>query len=174
MIRAESNFDKSKVSYLVKDMQLKSLIGSIILSIVLLAMGIVNIHSAVSGYKINVLSLVIGILVCLFSFYPIISTLVAGKNATKNMIKDMNLDKGEITITYEFKDKKIEISTTQNGETKLDTIMMKYLSKVKVSSNSLIMYMQNDDMYLINDSDFKQGTKGELISLFNKHKVQIK
>ncbi len=174
MIKVESYYDKEKIVKMSKKMQVKALVSSSILSIVMLAMGIINIISAVSGEKFNVFSLIVGILVSLFAFYPIISVIKTNKGSVKRAVKDMNVEKDPVVINYEFKEKRVEISLTQNGVTKLDTLMLKNVDKVRTDKNGLAIYIQNGDMYYIGNEDFIEGSRERLISLFAHNKIQVK
>ncbi len=174
MIRAESYYDKEKIVKMSKKVQLKAIISSLILSLVMLAMGVLNIVTAVTSEKINVFSLIVGIIVSLFAFYPIISVIKTNKGSVEKAVYDMNVQNSPVVINYEFKEKRIEISLTQDGVTKLDTLMMKNVDKVRTDKNGIAIYVQNGDMYYISNDDFIEGSREKLISLFARSKVQIK
>ncbi len=174
MIRVESYYDKEKIIKMSKKMQIKAIVSSTILSLVMLAMGVINIIAAVAGEKINVFSLIVGILVTLFAFYPIISVIKTNKNSVEKAVSDMNVEKDPVVISYEFKEKRVEISLTQNGVTKLDTLMIKNVDKVRTDKNGIAIYIQNGDMYYIANEDFVEGSRERLISLFAHNKIQVK
>lgn len=174
MIRAESYYDKEKIVKMAKKIQTKAIISSLILSSIMFIMGIVNIITAVTGEKFNVFSLIVGIIVTLFAFYPIISVIKTNKGSVERAVYDMNVQNSPVVINYEFKEKRIEISLTQDGVTKLDTIMIKNLDLIKTDKNGIAIYLQNGDMYYISNDDFIEGSREKLISLFAKSRVKIK
>ncbi len=174
MIRVESYYDREKITNMAKKMQVKSIVTSIILSLVLLAMACFNFITAFSEEKVNVFSIIVGALVGVFSIYPIASALKTNKNSVKNAVSDMGVEEYPLTISYLFKDKRVEIALTQNGETKLDTLMMKNIDKVKVNKDGLGVYLLNGDMYYIYNEDFIEGNKQSLLSLFARNKIKVK
>ncbi len=174
MVRVESYFDREKIINMAKKMKVKSIVTSSILSLILLAMACFNFITAFSGDKVNIFSIIVGALVGLFSIYPIASALKTNKNSVERAVLDMGVEEYPLTISYLFKEKRVEITLTQNGETKLDTLMMKNIDKVKVNQDGLGIYLLNGDMYYIYNEDFIEGDKQKLISLFAHNKIKVK
>lgn len=174
MIRVESYYDRDKIVKMSKKMRNKAIVTSLLLTLILLAMGIINIISAFSEEKINIFSLIVGGLVSLFAFYPIISVIKTNKGSVEKAVEDMNVQNSPVVINYEFKEKRIEISLTQDGVTKMDTLMMKNVERVRTDKNGIAIYVQNGDMYYISNDEFIEGNREKLISLFAHNKVQIK
>ncbi len=174
MIRAESYYDKEKIESMAKAMQRKTIWHSLILTALLLIMGIVNIYSAFTDEKFNWFSLIVGIAATLFSIYPIVSGIKTNKNSVKRAVEDMGVENGPMEISYLFKEKRAEISLTQNGTTKLDTLMYRHIDYVKVNKEGVGIYFSNGDMYFIYNGDFIEGTREKLISLFASNKIKIK
>ena len=85
-----------------------------------------------------------------------------------------DLENGSLEISYEFKEKRAEISLTRDGETTLDTLMYKNVSYVKVNKDGLGIYFTNGDMYYIYNDDFTEGSKERLISLFAHNRITVK
>ena len=174
MIRVESYYDRDKIVKMSKKMRNKAIVTSLLLTLILLAMGIINIISAFSEEKINIFSLIVGGLVSLFAFYPIISVIKTNKGSVEKAVQDMNVQNSPVVINYEFKEKRIEISLTQDGVTKMDTLMMKNVERVRADKNGIAIYVQNGDMYYNSNDEFIEGNREKLISLFAHNKVQIK
>ena len=174
MIRVESYYDRDKIVKMSKKMRNKAIVTSLLLTLILLAMGIINIISAFSEEKINIFSLIVGGLVSLFAFYPIISVIKTNKGSVEKAVEDMNVQNSPVVINYEFKEKRIEISLTQDGVTKMDTLMMKNVERVRADKNGIAIYVQNGDMYYNSNDEFIEGNREKLISLFAHNKVQIK
>ncbi len=174
MVRVESYYDKEKITNIAKKMKVKSLVTSSILSLILLAMACFNFVSAFSEEKVNIFSIIVGALVGLFSIYPIASAIKTNKNSVKRAVSDMGVEEHPLTISYLFKEKRVEITLTQNGETKFDTLMMKNIDKVKVNKDGLGIYLLNGDMYYVYNEDFIEGDKQKLINLFARNKIKVK
>lgn len=172
MVKASSYYDKAKIEKMAKDMQRKTIWSSILLSVILLIMGIVNIVYFFTDD--NIFSLIVGIGASLFAVYPIVSALKTNKNSVKKAVEDMGVENGSMEISYEFKEKRAEISLTKDGETKLDTLMYKNIDYVKINKDGIGIYFTNGDMYYIYNDDFTLGNKQNLISLFAHNKITIK
>ena len=71
-----------------------------------------GVYSCVTGLMdkegIRWVSVVLGALIALFSVYPVITTFGTYKKNLKETIKQMGLDKGELTLEFLFKEKKME------------------------------------------------------------------
>lgn len=173
MIRAESYYDKEIIENMAKAMQKKTIWHSLILTVILLIMGAVNIISFFMD-DYNWFSLIVGVAATAFSVYPIVTGIKATKNSVKRAVEDMGVNDGPIEISYEFKEKRAEITLTQNGTTKLDTLMYKNIDYVKVNKDGVGIYFANGDMYFIYNKDFKEGNREKLISLFAHNKITVK
>lgn len=175
MIKVQSHYDREKISSLAKKTQNKTLIVSILLSLVLFALGVVNVYSAINNADgVQIFSLIVGIIVSLFSLYPIISVIKTGKNSIERAVIEMNVENSPILIEYVFKEKRIEIAVTKDGSTKLDTIMMKNVAKIRNSKEGVAIYLGNGSMYYILNNEFVEGDKEKLISLFKHNNILVK
>ena len=81
MIKATSYYDKEKIETMAKKMQKKTLWSSLLLTVILLIMGIVNIVYFFT--ENNVFSLIVGIGAVAFAVYPIVSAIKTNKNSIK-------------------------------------------------------------------------------------------
>ncbi len=174
MIRVESYFDREKVENMAKGLQKKTIITSLLITVVLLAIAAVNIVTAFTEEKLNIFSLIVGILVAVFAFYPIVTAIASNKSNVEKAIADMGVSESSLTISYLFKEKRIEVTLTQNGEAKQETVMMKTVEKAKVNKDGIAIYLLSGDMYYIYNDDFIEGNKQRLISLLAHNKIQVK
>ena len=174
MIKALSVYDEEKVKSVTKKEQKKSLVLSIVLSVLLVAAGVWNVVMAFSKNKINVLSLIVGIIACALAVLPIVTTLSTGKKNTDASIKDMGVDKEPVTYEYEFKDKRIEVKRTQGDEVTARTIMFKTVTLLRLQKNGLSFYVGDNEMYYLADDEITYGDRNQLINLFRKNGIAIK
>ena len=158
MIKARSYYDRGKIESMAKAMQKKTIWHSLILSIILLIMGVINIVSFFMG----------------FSVYPIVAGIKTNKNSVKKAVEDMGVQNGPVEIIYEFKEKRAEISVTRDGATQIDTLMYKYIDYAKLNKEGIGIYFTNGDMYFIYNDDFVEGNRANLISLLTKNKITVK
>ena len=107
MVKARSYYDREKIESMAKAMQKKTIWHSLILSIILLIMGVINIVSFfLDDY--NWFSLIVGIAATAFSVYPIVAGIKTNKNSVKKAVEDMGVQNGPVEIIYEFKEKRAE------------------------------------------------------------------
>lgn len=173
MIKARSYYDREKIENMAKAMQKKTIWHSLILSIILLIMGIVNIVSFfLDDY--NWFSLIVGVAATAFAVYPIVAGIKTNKNSVKKAVEDMGVQNGPVEIIYEFKEKRAEISVTRDGATQIDTLMYKYIDYAKLNKEGIGIYFTNGDMYFIYNDDFVEGNRANLISLLTKNKITVK
>ena len=159
---------------MTKKLQIKAYISAGSISLIMLVMGVLNLITAFSSKDFNFFSLIVGIIITLFAFYPIISAIRTNKNGIERAVKDMNVENSSLVLGYEFKEKRAEISLTQDGVTKFDTLMYKNVSKARVTSEGIAIYLNGNDMYYIENADFKSGNKSQLISLLKRNNIEVK
>ena len=175
MVRAVCNYNKDKVKNMTTKMRNKTLIGAIIFNALFLFMGIFNIVTSISsGEGIQKwLFIVLGAIICVFSFYPTASTLATHKKNYEETLTAMNLDKGDLTLDFTIKEKKIELRAIQAGEEEVATMLIRNFSQVKVNKDGVGLYI-NENMYYIENDEIVLGSKEELLKIFKNAKVTIK
>lgn len=174
MVKAVCRFNQEKVKNMSKKMRNKTLIGAVLFSVVLLAMGIFNIVSSFSSEGVyKWIFFVMGILISVFSVYPTYSAISTSNKNYKDTLEAMSLEKGELTLDFTIKEKKIELKASQAGEEEIATMLVRNFSLVKVNSEGVGLYL-NQNMYYILNEEIKSGTKEELINIFKNAKVPIK
>lgn len=175
MIKVKSVYDVDRVVKMSKGIKVKTITSSAVLSFIILVMGVINIVSSNIGKETrNVFMFILGICISVYSFYPIFSALRSVKGVVQKTIKDMGVEDGQMVLEYEFKDKKVEISMTKNGEVKFDTLMFKNIAYVKLNKKGVAIYLSNNDMYYIENEDIIKGDRVALINLLSKNNVKIK
>ena len=174
MVKVKCYYDKEKVIKITKSTQIKSLILSIILTIVMLVLGIMNLVSSLGKEKTDYLGLVLSIIIILLSIVPLISSIKNFKTSGLDAIKEMGLENSSISIEFLFKEKRIEVLTTRNDETKLKTVMIKNIHLVKVDNKGISIYLNQDDMFYIYNEEIVEGNKQQLISIFVKNGIKVK
>ena len=116
MVKAVCRFNEEKVKNMSKRMRNSTLFGSIMFTVFILIVGVYNVYVSFSNEGVTKwIFFVLGILVSLFSVYPIISTIITNKRNYKDTIKAMELDKGELVLEFVIKEKKIELKAIHNG-----------------------------------------------------------
>ncbi len=84
MIKARSVYDANRVEKMAKGIRLKTLTTSSLLTVCILIMGVFNIVSSIrGGVKGNLTMLALGIIITLFSIYPMYSALRSVKGIVK-------------------------------------------------------------------------------------------
>ena len=172
MVRAVSDYNVEKISKMSKHFMRKALVTAVFFGVVLLAVGIVTVVVALSREERNWVSIVLGFVVCFGSLYPIISTVISQKKNHRETVKAMQLDKGDLRIEITFKEKKMEITTTQADEVQNESVLMRNVSKVRTNKDGLGIYIGKDMYYIFND-EIVLGTREELLRLFKKLNVSI-
>ena len=122
---------------------------------------------------VTVFSIVLGAIICVFSFYPTASTLATHKKNYEETLTAMNLDKGDLTLDFTIKEKKIELRAIQAGEEEVATMLIRNFSQVKVNKDGVGLYI-NENMYYIENDEIVLGSKEELLKIFKNAKVTIK
>ena len=119
------------------------------------------------------MSLIIGILVLLFCLWPTLNAIKTGKKLVQNAVRDMHVEEHSLTIEYTFKEKRIEITATQNDTVQNETLMIKNVTNLKVEKNGVGICV-GDDMYYIENDDIVSGTRQMLLRIFKNAGFEIK
>lgn len=174
MVKAVCRFNPETVKKMSARLRNKTLIGSIVFGAFLLFFGVFNIISSLDseGSK-KWLFLILGIIICGFSVYPIIATILTHKRNYRETLKAMELEKGELTLEFVIKEKKMEIKAIQAGEVQNDTVLIRNLSHVKLHHDGVGIYL-NENMYFIGDDDIVLGNRDALIRIFKNANIEIK
>lgn len=174
MIKVKSYFDKEKVIKITKQAQLKSLIMSLILAVIMVVIATINFVTAITKEEIDWISLVISGVIIVVTIFLLVSALKTYKYGTISAVKDMHVEDGPIEIEYIFKEKKVEVTTVKNDVAKMKTIMYKNISHAKIDGKGIAIYLYGDNMFYIYDSDFVEGTKQKLAVIFSKLGIKVK
>ena len=87
MVKAVCKFNVETIKKLSAKLRIKTLIGSIIFGIILLFLGVFNIVSSLSREDNQKwLFLIMGIVICLFAFYPTVTSIFTYKKNYKETI----------------------------------------------------------------------------------------
>jgi hypothetical protein len=174
MVKAVCRFNEETVKTMSKKFRNRTLSGSILLGIVILAMGVSTIISAFSNDEFQkIIFIILGSMISLFSVYPVISTVFTHRKNYHETIKAMELDKGELTLEFIIKEKKIELKAIQNGEEQNDTILIRNLSYIKTHSDGVGIYL-NENMYYIRNEEIVSGDRDMMLRIFANAGVEIK
>ena len=174
MVKAVCLFNEETVKKMSKKFRNRTLSGAILLSVLVLAMGVSTIISAFSNEGVQkVMFIILGAIFTLFSVYPVISTLYTHRKNYRETIKAMELDKGELTLEFVIKEKKIELKAIQNGEEQNDTILIRNLSYVKTHADGVGIYL-NENMYYIRNQEIVSGDRDMMIRIFENAGIEIK
>ena len=173
MVRAVCEFNIEKITKMSKTFMRKAFITAILFSVLILALGVFTIYFAFKAVETNWISVVLGGIITLASFYPIFSTYKVQKRNHKDTISAMQLDKGDLHIDMTFKEKKLEVVTTQFDQVQNETILLRNITKIKVNKQGVAIYI-GDDMYYIFNDEIVTGTKEELLRIFQRLNLPIK
>ena len=174
MVKAVCRFNEETVKTMSKKFRNRTLSGAILLSVPVLVMGVSTIITAFSNDEVQkIIFIILGSLFSLFSLYPVISTVYTHKKNYRETIKAMELDKGELTLEFIIKEKKIELKAIQNGEEQNDTILIRNLSYVKTHSDGVGIYL-NENMYYIRNEEIVSGDRDMMIRIFENAGIEIK
>ncbi len=174
MVRAVCNYNEQKVKQMTKGFRNRTIIGSAVFCAIILAMGVFNIIASFSRTDATKwLFLSMGIIISLFSFYPLISGIFAHKRNYKETINAMQLDKGVLTLDFIFKERKIELTATQNGKSQVDTILIRNLSQIKTHADGIGIYL-DENMYYILNEEIVAGDREMLLRIFKNAGIPIK
>lgn len=174
MIRVKSYFDKEKVIKITKQAQLKTLVMSMILAVVMIAIAVINLITALSKEETDWFGYIFSGIIMIVTFFLIRSSLKTYKNTTQSAVKDMHVEDSPIEFEYLFKEKKVEVTTIKNDVAKMKTVMYKNISRVKLDSKGIAIYLDEDNMFYIYDSDFVEGNKQRLATIFSKLGIKVK
>ncbi|MBR6737123.1 MAG: hypothetical protein IKL82_02015 [Clostridia bacterium] len=174
MVRAVSVYNKDKVIRMGKKMRNRSMIGAIIFSVLLVAMGVFNVVIALTQESgPNWLATALGVVVALLSFYPIYKAINTNKKNVEETIKSMRLNKGDLTLEFLIKEKRIEITATQNETVQTETLMIKNVTGVRPEKEGVGICV-GEDMYYIENGDIVQGNREMLLNIFKRAGFNIK
>ena len=174
MYKASSVFDKEKVIKMNKSLDKGSIISSIVLCVVLFAIGVLTLVLGILEEKINWLSIIIGAFACVFSIFPIISTFSTSKKGLENAVKEMGVETAPLKIEYVFKEKRIEIKQYKGDEYKEETIMMKNVATLRKTKDGISFTLEDGIMYYFEYEDILVGSQEQIIALFKRNGVVIK
>ena len=174
MYKASSVFDKEKVIKMNKSLDKGSIISSIVLCAVLFAIGVLTLVLGVLEEKTNWLSIIIGAFACVFSIFPIISTLSTSKKGFENAVKEMGVETAPLKIEYVFKEKRIEIKQYKGDEYKEETIMMKNVATLRKTKDGISFCLEDGVMYYFEYADILVGSAEQIVALFKRNGVVIK
>ena len=174
MIKVKSYFDKEKVIKITKQAQIKSLVMSIILAVVMVIIAVINFVMAISKQETDWFSLVFSIIILVVTALLLRSALKTYKYSTENAVKEMHVENSPIELEYVFKEKKVEVTTTQDDVAKVKTVMYKNIANVKVDGKGIAIYLNNNDMFYLYDTDFVEGNKQKLAVTFSKLGIKVK
>lgn len=172
MVRTVSKYDIQKINKMSKTFMKKAFVTAILLSLLFLAAGIATTIFALKQVEINWISVVLGGIITLGSCYPIISTLRAQTRNHRETVKAMQLDKGELVIDITFKEKRMEVTTTQCGEATEETVLLRNVTRVRLNSRGVAIYV-GSDMYYVFNEEIVQGSREELIRIFKRLNVKV-
>ncbi|MBQ3234717.1 MAG: hypothetical protein IJA97_00990 [Clostridia bacterium] len=170
MVRAVCEYNIEKINKMSKTFMRKAFATAIAFSLLFLVLGGLTIFFSFKAKEINWVSVVLGGVVMLASIYPIYSTFRAQKRNHRETVSAMQLDKGDLQIDMTFKEKKLEVVTTQAGEVQNETILIRNITKVKKNKQGVAIYI-GDDMYYIFNDEIVTGTMDELFRIFERVNV---
>ncbi len=173
MVRAICEYNEQKIKTMMKPIKIKAYVTSFLFSVVFLAMGIFSVINSLLTAEINWLTLVLGGVVCLASVYPPISTFLNQKRNYKASVEAMQLHKGDLTLEMVFKEKRLEVTTTQGEEVQFENVLLRNVTLVKTNKDGVAVYI-GEDMYFIYNEDIEFGTREELLRIFERLGVKIK
>ena len=174
MIKVKSYFDKEKVIKITKQAQLKSLIMSLILAVVMIVIASINLVSALSKQDKDWLGLAFSGVIVVVTILLIRSTIKTYKYNVLNAVKDMHVEDSPIEIEYIFKEKKVEVTTVKDEVAKMKTVLYKNISHAKIDGKGIAIYLYGDNMFYIYDTDFVEGSKQKLAVIFSKLGIKVK
>ena len=171
MIKTVSVYDKEKIKEISKPLATKSLVVSAVISAILLVFGVIIFVKSIIA--VDVLNIVLSSLTILFAIYPTYRTIRQNKQSLAQAIREMGIDKCSITITLLVRDKRIEVTTEQNGVVKNSTVLIRNVSEIKTNKQAVGIYVK-DNMYYVLNSDYIEGNRQELLNVFKKAGTKIK
>ncbi|MBO7214815.1 MAG: hypothetical protein J6V66_04885 [Clostridia bacterium] len=173
MVRAICEYNSEKINKMSRTFMRKAFRTAILFSIAFIVLGGITIYFGLKTEKQGLVSVILGGIIVLASAYPIISTIKTQRRNHKETVKAMQLDKGDLQIDMLFKEKRLEVTTSQAGEVQTETILLRNVTNVKVNKQGVAIYIE-EDMYFIFNDEIVMGTQEELLRIFNKVKVPVK
>lgn len=173
MVRAICEYNIEKITKMSKTFMRKAFATAIFFTLVILALGGLTIYFALKSTEVNWVSFSLGAVISLASIYPLFSTFKTQRRNHRETVKAMQLDKGDLHIDLTFKDKKLEVVTTQFDEVQTETVLLRNVSVVRTKKDGVAVYI-GDDMYYIFNDEIVTGTREELLRIFQRVNVLIK
>ncbi len=173
MYRISSTFDKEKVIKMNKNIDKGSIITSIVLCVVLFLLGVFTLVMGLVEEKTNWISIIVGAFACVFSIFPIISSINTSKKGLENAIKQMCVETSPLKIEYVIKEKRIEVKQFKGEKVEEVTIMLKNVATLKKLKEGLSFYLDDGVMYYFDYADILVGTPEQIIKLFQRNNVKI-
>ena len=174
MVKAVCRFNEEKVKKMSRRMRISSILTSLLMTVIILVMGILNIVSSFKQTDVQKwVFLILGIAISIFSFYPLVTAIITNKRNYRDTLEAMSLDKGELILEFVIKEKKIELKAIQNGEEQNDTILIRNLSLIKTQKEGIGIYL-NENMYYIFNEDIVLGDRDMLLRIFKNAGIKIK
>ncbi|MBO5851126.1 MAG: hypothetical protein J6R29_02200 [Clostridia bacterium] len=156
-----------------KNIDKGSIITSIVLCVILFALGVFTLVMAFLEEKINWISIIVGAFAIVFSIIPIFSSISTSKKGLENAIKQMGVETSPLKIEYVLKEKRIEVKQFKGETVEEETIMFKNVATLKKLKEGLSFYLENGVMYYFDYSDILVGTPEQIIKLFQRNCVKI-
>ena len=172
MYKISSVFDKDKVVKMNKTIDKGSIITSIILCVVLFALGVVTLVLGIVEDKINWISIIVGAFACVFSIFPIISSITTSKKGLENAIKQMGVETSPLKIEYVIKEKRMEIKQFKGEIVEEKTVMLKNVATFRKLKEGLAFYLEDGVMYYFDYADILVGTPEQIAKLFLRNGVK--
>ncbi len=173
MVRAICQYNEVKIKKMMKPLKVKAYITAGLFSVVFLGMGLMSVIGALIDSKINWVTLILGGIVCLGAFYPPISTFLTQRRNYLATFDAMKLESGDLILEMVFKEKRLEVTTTQGEEVLNETILLRNVTEVKTNKDGIAIYI-GEDMYYIYNEDIEFGSREELIRIFERVGIKIR
>lgn len=174
MVRAVSVYNRDRVIKMGKKMRNKALVGAVLFSVIILVVGVFNVvYAIIGGDKPNWIATALGGVVIALSFFPVYKAIKTNRKNVEDTIKGMRLDRGELTLDFTIKERRIDIIATQNGKVQNETLMIKNVTDFKVDKIGVAICV-GDDMYYIENEDIVVGNRQSLLKIFKNAGFNIK
>ncbi|MBE5743349.1 MAG: hypothetical protein E7358_01365 [Clostridiales bacterium] len=172
MVKAICEYNDEKIKKMMKPLKVKAYVTAFLFSAVFLAMGAISVIGALKD-GINWVTLILGGVVCLGAIYPPISTYLTQKKNYKASYEAMQLHKGDLVLEMVFKEKRLEVTTSQGDEVQNETVLLRNVTSVRANKEGVAIYI-GEDMYFIYNDDIDFGSREELLRIFERIGTQIK
>lgn len=173
MYKVYSVFDKERVIKMNKSLDKGSLTTSIVLCAVLFLIGAFTFVMGIVEEKTNWFSIILGAGACIFSVFPLISSIKTSKKGLENAVKEMGVEVSPLKIEYLFKEKRIEVKQIKGDIVKEETIMFKNVATLKKTKQGVAFYLEDGVMYYFDYTDVLVGTPEQILKLFQKNNVKF-